>query len=141
MKTSSRTIQAQASIERARTSQPGIGERRSVYSNAAARIKDKSKTTVYLLTDTCPTCDEMSRRGLEQVQSLCRWSNRHGLHISLVAVMPGNTLWRPLYELLQLDMSDPAIPAYYHDGVWHKDPSGLVNPIQEEVTEWVSKRQ
>lgn len=134
MKTSSRTTQAQSSIEHVRTSHP-------VYSNAAARIKDKSKTTVYLLTETCPTCDERSRRDLEQVQSLCRWSNRHGLHISLVAVMPGNTIWRPLYELLQLDIGDPSIPAYYHDGVWHKDSSGLVNPIQKEVTEWVSKRQ
>lgn len=102
------------------------------YTDTALRLRDKSKSTIYLLTPHCPTCDGRMRASLIEVQSLCQYAHKHHCEIRLVAIMPGNTLWRPLYELYTDDQSVP-MPCYYYRRHWYADSSSLIAAVQREI--------
>lgn len=102
------------------------------FTETAQRLRGKSSDTIYLLTPSCPSCEGGMRASLIEVQSLCRYAHKHGCDIRLVAIMPGNTLWRPLYELYTDDPSVP-MPCYYYRQRWYADSSSLITAVQERI--------
>ena len=102
------------------------------YAKAVMELTEASNSVVYFVDDRCPTCNHPDKDELNHVRELCKYASNQGVRIKGIVMLPGNTAYKYLTQMLQSVSvnHELVLPAMFYRGSWYQRAEDMLDTIQ-----------